>query len=130
MSASGQGAGDVAVREIARFNVKPGTESEFVAAYRSVRSVIGGSPGCRSVRMTRGVESPSSFVLLVEWDNLAAHMDTFRASEGFVAWRAAIGPFFAEPPTLEHVVDIDADIDADGAGAGAGAGIVGSTGIV
>jgi heme-degrading monooxygenase HmoA len=56
--------------------------------------------------MTRGVESPSRFVLLVEWDTVEAHEQNFRGTERFTAWRAAIGPFFAEPPHVEHFTDI------------------------
>ncbi len=56
--------------------------------------------------MTRGVESPSRFVLLVEWDSVAAHLDNFRATDRFVSWRATIGPWFAEPPRVEHFTDV------------------------
>ena len=56
--------------------------------------------------MTRGVESPSRFVLLVEWDSVRAHQDNFRASERFVEWRALIGPYFADPPVVEHFEDV------------------------
>lgn len=66
------------VVEIALIDVLPGHEDDFAAAYRSVRHEVATTPGCRSVRMTRGVESPSRFVLLVEWDSVAAHEDGFR----------------------------------------------------
>jgi heme-degrading monooxygenase HmoA len=111
MSVSGNGGGAPhhdAVVEVARFDVKPGTEDDFVTAYRGVRAELATTPGCRSVRMTRGVESPSSFVLLVEWDSLDAHLETFRGSPRFTRWRAALGPFFAGTPSVEHVADIGA----------------------
>jgi heme-degrading monooxygenase HmoA len=68
---------------------------------------VADAPGCRSMRMTRGVESPSRFVLLVEWDSVEAHERNFRATERFGRWRAGIGPHFARPPQVEHYVDID-----------------------
>jgi len=95
------------VLEVADIAVQPGREQEFLAAYRSVRDVLAGTPGCRSVRMTRGVESPARFVLLVEWDSLAAHENDFRGTDRFTAWRGAIGPFFARPPHVEHATDVD-----------------------
>lgn len=94
------------VLEVADIAVQPGREEEFVTAYRSVREAVAGTPGCLSVRMTRGVESPSRFVLLVEWESVAAHEENFRASDRFTTWRAAIGPFFAAPPRVEHVTDV------------------------
>jgi quinol monooxygenase YgiN len=95
------------VLEVADFEVHAGDEDDFVAAYRTVRDVLLGTPGCRSARMTRSIESPSRFVLLVEWDDVAAHEENFRATDRFVAWRAAIGPFFVGPPRVEHVQDVD-----------------------
>lgn len=95
------------VLEVADIAVQPGREEEFIAAYRSVRDVLTGTPGCRSARMTRGVESAARFVLLVEWDDVAAHEENFRGTDRFTAWRAAIGPFFAVPPRVEHVTDVD-----------------------
>jgi heme-degrading monooxygenase HmoA len=95
------------VLEVADIAVRPGSEDEFVTAYRGVRHVVAETPGCRSVRMTRGVESPSRFVLLVEWDSVAAHEENFRGSDRFPTWRAALGPFFAAPPRVEHVGDVD-----------------------
>jgi heme-degrading monooxygenase HmoA len=94
------------VLEVADIEVTPGTEDQFAAAYRSVRDMLVGTPGCRAARMTRGIESPSRFVLLVEWDNVEAHEQNFRGTDRFVTWRGVLGPFFARPPHVEHVRDL------------------------
>ena len=94
------------VIEVADIQVPPGSEDAFADAYRGVRDVLVSTPGCRSARMTRCIESPSRFVLLVEWDSVEAHEQNFRASDRFATWRAAIGPFFAGPPNVEHVQEI------------------------
>ncbi|MBM0237435.1 antibiotic biosynthesis monooxygenase [Micromonospora sp. ATA32] len=96
------------VLEVALIDVITGHEDDFAAAYAQARPIITGAPGCRSVRMTRGIESPSRFVLLVEWDSVEAHEDNFRATERFEQWRALIGPHFAGPPNVEHFVDVPA----------------------
>ena len=96
------------VLEIAVIEVKPGEEDAFVAAYHRVRPEVAGTPGCLSVRMTRGVESPSRFVLLVEWASVEAHAVGFRGTERFTRWRAGIGPHFAAPPQVEHYTDVGA----------------------
>ena len=79
----------------------------FEAAYREARPIIVGTEGCRSVRMTHGIETPTRFVLLVEWDSVEVHDTSFRATERFTAWRALIGPYFAGPPRVEHFTDVD-----------------------
>lgn len=95
------------VLEVAVIDVRLGAEEDFTDAYRSARSILAETEGVRSVRMTHGVERPSRFVLLVEWDSIDAHQRNFRATDRWVQWRAAIGPFFAEPPVVEHYTDVD-----------------------
>ena len=57
--------------------------------------------------MTHGLDRPSRFVLLVEWDSVQAHEENFRGTDRFSQWRAAIGPFFAGAPLVEHFEDVD-----------------------
>jgi heme-degrading monooxygenase HmoA len=94
------------VLEVALIDVRPGSEDDFLEAYRSVRDVVAGTPGCRSVRMTHGIETPTRFVLLVEWDSVEAHTENFRTTDRFARWRAAIGPHFATAPHVEHFSDV------------------------
>lgn len=97
---------DAGVLEVALIAITPGAEDDFETAFRSVRQVLAGTPGCRSVRMTRGIESPSQFTLLVEWDSVQAHVENFRDSERYTEWRAALGPHFASPPVVQHFHDV------------------------
>lgn len=92
------------VLEVARFDVTD--PDAFAAAYLSARELVARSPGCRSMRMTRGIESPGHFVLMVEWDSVEAHEVGFRGTERFTEWRSIIGPWFAEPPQMEHFTDV------------------------
>jgi heme-degrading monooxygenase HmoA len=95
------------VLEVALIDVVAGQEEQFEAAYAKAREGLASTPGCRSVRMTRGVESPSRFVLLVEWDSVDAHIENFRATERFTTWRGLIGPYFDGAPRVEHFTDLD-----------------------
>lgn len=94
------------ILEVALIDLRPGTEEAFAAAYRTGRPILAGTPGCRSVRMTHGIESPSRFVLLVEWDSVEAHLENFRATDRYVQWRGLIGQYFAQPPLVEHFLDV------------------------
>ena len=93
------------VLEVALIDVTPGAEAAFHESYALGRGHLAASPGCRSVRMTQGIETPTRFVLLVEWDSVEAH-DAFRASPGFEAWRGHVGRHFAHPPRVEHFTDL------------------------
>ncbi|HEY2764732.1 MAG TPA: antibiotic biosynthesis monooxygenase family protein [Pseudonocardiaceae bacterium] len=94
------------VLEIAELTIRSGEEDSFAAAYDRAAHLVGDSPGCVSIRMTRGIESPSRFVLLVEWERLTDHTEGFRESPSFQSWRDEVGRYFAEPPRVEHVVDL------------------------
>jgi heme-degrading monooxygenase HmoA len=94
------------VLEVALINVVAGQEEQFTRAYAQARASLADTPGCHGVRMTRGVESPSKFVLLVEWDSVEAHEQNFRATERFQTWRGLIGPYFDGGPLVEHFTDV------------------------
>jgi heme-degrading monooxygenase HmoA len=94
------------VLEIARIRVQSGREDDFVAAYQQARELLTTTEGCRSARMTRGVESPGEFVLIVEWESLEAHTVNFRESDRFPRWRELIGPLFDGAPAVDHWTDV------------------------
>jgi heme-degrading monooxygenase HmoA len=96
------------VLEVALFDILAGRGDEFADAYAKAREVLAGTPGCLSVRMTRGIETPDRFVLMVEWDSVDAHLDNFRATERFTQWRGLIGPYFDGAPRVEHFIDVPA----------------------
>jgi heme-degrading monooxygenase HmoA len=95
------------VLEVALIDVQDGTAEQFASAYRIAREIVLSTPGVRSVRMTHGIERPTRFVLLVEWDSVEAHEVNFRQTDRFARWRGLIGPYFASPPLVEHYEDVD-----------------------
>lgn len=101
--------------EHALITVTAGREEEFAAVFPRARAVIEQSQGFRWAQLHRFVERPSVFLLLVGWDTLEDHLEGFRESDLFAQWRAVIGPFFAEPPVVEHLTAVTAGIrPADG----------------
>ena len=77
----------------------------FEAAFAEARKFIQASPGFQRLEMRRGIEAPDTFLLLVWWDSVEAHMKGFRESEGFKQWRALLGPHFAAPPQVQHFAE-------------------------
>jgi heme-degrading monooxygenase HmoA len=88
--------------EHAELTVGPGRTEEFEAAFAEARKVISEADGFRWVELLRGVERPGTYLLLVGWESVEAHTVGFRESERFPRWRALVGPYFAEPPRVEH----------------------------
>jgi heme-degrading monooxygenase HmoA len=94
------------VLEVAIIDVRDGAAGQFAAAYRDARSILATTPGVRTIRMTHGIEQPSRFVLLVEWESVEAHQHNFRDTDRFGRWRTRVGPYFAHPPLVEHYEDV------------------------
>ncbi len=93
------------VLEHAVIDVTPGREAEFEAAFASASANISGSPGCRAVRLRRCIETPARYLLLVEWERLEDHTETFRQSPSFQRWRQGVGELFAAAPAVEHYAE-------------------------
>ena len=88
--------------EQAVLDVQPGREVESEAAFGTARAIISASPGFVSRRLLRWIESPSRYLLLVEWETLEDHTEGFRKSEGYEEWRALLHHFYDPFPTVEH----------------------------
>lgn len=90
------------ILERAIFSLKPGQAEDFKSAYPKALPHISAAKGFVKAEMRQGIENPETFLLLVWWQTLEDHTKGFRESDGFVQWRAVLGPLFASPPAVEH----------------------------
>lgn len=94
--------------EIADFRVDPQNHDAFGQALRQgVQSVLSKAQGYMAHSILACMETPGRYVLTVHWQTLEDHMVGFRQSQAFADWRAIIGPFFAQPPHVEHFTVLD-----------------------
>ncbi len=93
------------ILELADIRIQPGQQAAFdEAIVRGVTSVIAQAKGFRGWKVEKGIESPERYVLQIFWDTLEDHTVHFRGGPLFAQWRAIVGPFFAQPPVVEHFV--------------------------
>ncbi len=91
------------ILELADIRIQPGQQAAFdEAIVRGVTSVIAKAQGFRGWKVEKGIESPERYVLLIFWETLEDHTVHFRGGPLFAQWRAIVGPFFAQPPVVEH----------------------------
>ncbi|MBB4842963.1 heme-degrading monooxygenase HmoA [Paucibacter oligotrophus] len=91
------------ILEIADIRIAPGQQAAFEAAIaHGLKTVISQAQGFISARVQQGIESPERYLLQIEWATLEDHTVHFRGGPLFPAWRAIVGPFFAQPPQVEH----------------------------
>ena len=90
------------VLEHAVLEVISGQEATFEEAFSTAKAIISAAPGFQSLRLSRCVENPSRYLLLVEWERLEDHIDGFRGSPAYQEWRTLLHHFYSPIPTVEH----------------------------
>jgi heme-degrading monooxygenase HmoA len=96
------GKGKVMILEIAQITVKPGMEAEFEKGVAAAKPLFQGAKGCISLELTRSIEIPSRYRLLVGWETLENHTVDFRGSDDFQSWRGLVSHCFDRTPEVEH----------------------------
>ena len=91
------------ILEFADIRIQPGQQSAFdEAIVRGIETVISRAKGFRGYKVNKGIETPERYLLMIFWETLENHTVDFRGSAAFGEWRAIVGPFFAQPPQVEH----------------------------
>jgi len=81
--------------------IREGQETGFSGVMKAQGiPLLAGVPGVISVSMGQGVENPGKFMLLVEWDNMDAHI-AFNKMPACGELRALIGRF-SKGGAMEH----------------------------
>lgn len=93
------------VLEHALLPVAPERAAAFEAAFATARPLIEASPGFRGVRLTRCVEQPGTYLLLVGWESVEAHTEGFRGSAAYEQWRTLLHHFYDPMPVVEHFTE-------------------------
>ena len=94
------------ILEQAVLHIKPGLENDFEAAFATAQGLISGMPGFIALELSRGIERPGSYLLLVRWHSLEDHEIGFRGSAEYQQWRALLHHFYEPFPVMEHYSEI------------------------
>jgi heme-degrading monooxygenase HmoA len=94
------------ILEIAQIAVKAGMEEEFEANVAKATPLFQRAKGCLSMELTRSVEIPSRYRLMVGWETLENHTVDFRGSDDFQTWRGLVSHCFAGAPDVEHAAPV------------------------
>ena len=90
------------ITEHALLPVAPGREHDFELAFNEARPIIASMAGFRNLSLSRSIESPNTYLLLVEWERLEDHTVGFRQSEQYAKWRDLLHHFYDPFPVVEH----------------------------
>lgn len=95
------------VLEHALLHVRPGQGEAFEAAMAQALPLIRSQAGCLGVSVTRCVEAPDTYLLLVTWATVEDHETGFRGSADYEQWRALLHHFYDPFPTVTHFASVD-----------------------
>lgn len=90
------------ILEHAILPVLPGREAEFEAAFAEASAIISSMPGFIDLALSRSIETPSAYLLLVHWESVEAHDPGFRGSPEYARWRELLHGFYEPFPVVEH----------------------------
>ena len=88
--------------EYIRYRVPADRATAFEDAYRAASASLDASPHCERYEVARCTEDPSAYVVRIEWDSLAGHMDGFRSSAQFGTFFAAVREFVGQIEEMHH----------------------------
>jgi heme-degrading monooxygenase HmoA len=95
------------ILEHALLPVLDGREQEFEEAMSRAKQFIAGAPGFRGMTVSRCVERPNVYLLLVRWERLEDHTEGFRTSAAYRSWKQLLHHFYDPFPTVEHFVTVE-----------------------
>jgi heme-degrading monooxygenase HmoA len=91
------------ILEVADIHTPEGEQVEFERAIRlGLDTVLSKSPGFHSYEVRHSLETPTRYLLLIQWNSLEDHTVRFRESESYTKWSAIVRPFFGRPPEVQH----------------------------
>lgn len=94
------------IMEHAILPVRPGAEEEFERSFETARAQISQQPGFRTLSLSRSIESPNLYLLLVGWDSVEAHTEGFRTSPAYEEWKRLLHHFYEPFPVVEHFSEV------------------------
>ena len=94
------------ILEAASLQVRPGQSDAFESAFREAQTIIAAMPGYRSHELQRCLERDGLYLLLVQWDSVAAHEDGFRKSPQYQQWKKLLHHFYDPFPTVLHYEEV------------------------
>lgn len=92
----------MAILEHAILEVKAGSETDFVAAFEEAQKYIMRIEGYISHTLSKCIETPGRYLLLVRWQTLESHTVGFRQSAEYAEWKKMLHHFYEPFPVVEH----------------------------
>ncbi|MEH7292541.1 antibiotic biosynthesis monooxygenase [Priestia megaterium] len=95
--------------EHAMLTIKEELVEEFVQTINEAFPILSSSEGHLSHKLLRNKEKPTHFILVVHWNSLHDHLDSFVGSAKFKKWDSLLRRFFDSDPEVLHYTELRYD---------------------
>lgn len=90
------------ILEAAILNVIPGKETQFEKDFATAGQYISSIKGYIKHSLSKCLEQPNKYILLVEWETLEDHTVGFRQSAAYLEWKRLLHHYYDPFPVVEH----------------------------
>ncbi|MBC7399520.1 MAG: antibiotic biosynthesis monooxygenase [Mucilaginibacter sp.] len=90
------------ILEVAILNIIPGKEPQFEKDFAIAGQYISAIKGYIKHSLSKCIEQPNKYILLVEWDTLEDHTIGFRQSTEYQEWKKLLHHYYDPFPVVEH----------------------------
>jgi len=90
------------ITEIALLNVTAGNTEAFENAFAKAQTIISSMKGYIKHNLQKCIEDDHQYLLVVEWETLEDHTESFRKSEMYKEWKELLHHFYDPFPTVQH----------------------------
>ncbi|MEH6656939.1 antibiotic biosynthesis monooxygenase [Leeuwenhoekiella marinoflava] len=94
------------ILEMAILNVIVGKEKQFETDFKKAEKYISAIKGYLNHTLSKCLEQPNQYALLVNWETLESHTTSFRQSAEYLEWKSLLHHYYDPFPTVEHYVTI------------------------
>lgn len=88
--------------EIANLIVIPHLTQSFLDNFKQAEKIIAKQPGYLVHQLIQQEAQKNHFLLIVQWETIAAHKEGFRNSEDYQEWKALLHHFYDPFPTVAY----------------------------
>lgn len=90
------------ILETAILNVKLDLKEQFEADFGKAGQYISATKGYIKHSLSKCIEHPDKYLLLVEWETLEDHTIGFRDSSQYLEWKKLLHHYYDPFPIVEH----------------------------
>lgn len=94
------------ILESAILYVKPELQQQFEKDFQTAGQYISSIRGYIKHSLSKCIEQPDKYLLLVEWETLEDHTIGFRESPQYLEWKKLLHHYYDPFPIVEHYTSI------------------------